>query len=192
MYYQVMKAGSDEIGWVWEEAGKQVRLKRIYLPGREKMTRKILRDFPAVGKRPRKISGGLDRLLVDLCLGKERHVDLSLLNLSGLTDFSARVLKETLGIPHGKVCTYSGLAARAGFPRAARAVGSVMANNPFPLAIPCHRVVRADGTPGQFGGGADMKKRLLGREGIPFDAAGRVPPAYRVAAGSPRRTPGRS
>lgn len=192
MFYQIMKAGSDEIGWVWEEAGKQVRLERIYLPVREKMTQKILRDFPAVGKRPRKISGGLDRLMVDLCLGKERRVDLSLLNLSGLTEFSARVLKETLGIPRGKVCTYSGLAARAGFPRAARAVGSVMAKNPFPLVIPCHRVIRADGTPGRFGGGADMKKRLLDREGIPFDAAGRVPPAYREAAGSPRRTPGRS
>lgn len=192
MFYQIMKAGSDEIGWVWEEAGKQVRLERIYLPGREKMTQKILRDFPAVGKRPRKISGGLDRLMVDLCLGKERRVDLSLLNLSGLTEFSARVLKETLDIPRGKVCTYSGLAARAGFPRAARAVGSVMAKNPFPLVIPCHRVIRADGTPGRFGGGADMKKRLLDREGIPFDAAGRVPPAYREAAGSPRRTPGRS
>jgi methylated-DNA-[protein]-cysteine S-methyltransferase len=192
MFYQIMKAGSDEIGWVWEEAGKQVRLERIYLPGREKMTQKILRDFPAVGKRPRKISGGLDRLMVDLCLGKERRVDLSLLNLSELTEFSARVLKETLDIPRGKVCTYSGLAARAGFPRAARAVGSVMAKNPFPLVIPCHRVIRADGTPGRFGGGADMKKRLLDREGIPFDAAGRVPPAYREAAGSPRRTPGRS
>jgi methylated-DNA-[protein]-cysteine S-methyltransferase len=109
-----------------------------------------------------------------------------------LTKFSARVLKETLGIPRGKVCAYSGLAERAGFPRAARAVGSVMANNPFPLAIPCHRVIRADGTTGHFGGGADMKKRLLEREGIPFDAAGRVPPAYRVALGSPRRANGRS
>jgi methylated-DNA-[protein]-cysteine S-methyltransferase len=192
MYYQIMKAGIDEIGWVWEEAGKQVRLERIYLPGREKMAQKILRDFPAVGKRPRKISGGLDRLMLDLCLGKERRVDLSLLNLSGLTEFSARVLKETYCIPRGKVCTYSGLAARAGFPRAARAVGSVMAKNPFPLAIPCHRVVRADGTPGRFGGGADMKKRLLGREGISFDTTGRVPPAYREEAGSPRRAPGRS
>ncbi|HOU56025.1 MAG TPA: MGMT family protein [Smithellaceae bacterium] len=192
MYYQILKAASDEIGWVWKGAGKQVRLERIYLPGREKMIQRILRDFPAVGKRPRKISGGLDRLMVDLCLGKERRVDLSLLNLSGLTKFSARVLKETLGIPRGKVCAYSGLAERAGFPRAARAVGSVMANNPFPLAIPCHRVIRADGTTGHFGGGADMKKRLLEREGIPFDAAGRVPPAYLVVVGSPRRANGRS
>lgn len=191
MYYQIMKAGSDEIGWVWGKTGKRIRLERIYLPGREKMVRRILRDFPAVGKKPRKISGGLDRLIVDLCLGKERRVDLSLLNLSGLTEFSTQVLKETLGIPHGKVCTYWGLAARAGFPRAARAVGSVMAKNPFPLVIPCHRVVRADGTPGRFGGGADMKKRLLSREGIPFDTAGRVPSAYREATESPRRVSGR-
>ena len=192
MYYQIMKAGSDEIGWVWEEAGTQVRLERIYLPGREKMIQRILRDFPAARKSAGGLSGSLAHLIGDLFLGKERRVDLSLLNLSGLTKFSARVLKETLGIPRGKVCAYSGLAERAGFPRAARAVGSVMANNPFPLAIPCHRVIRADGTTGHFGGGADMKKRLLEREGIPFDAAGRVPPAYLVVVGSPRRANGRS
>lgn len=192
MLYQIIKAGNDEIGWVWKDTGGQVRLERIYLPGREKMIQRILRDFPDVERRPRKIPGGLDRLIVDLCLGKERRVSLSLLNLSGLTEFSARVLKETVGIPRGKVCTYSGLALRAGFPRAARAVGSVMAKNPFPLVIPCHRVVRADGTAGHFGGGAGMKKRLLGREGIPFDAAGRVPPAYREVAGPQRRISGRS
>lgn len=192
MYYQILKAASDEIGWVWKGAGKQVRLERIYLPGREKMLQRILRDFPAACKSAGGLSGSLAHLIGDLCLGKERRVDLSLLNLSGLTKFSARVLKETLGIPRGKVCAYSGLAERAGFPRAARAVGSVMANNPFPLAIPCHRVIRADGTTGHFGGGADMKKRLLEREGIPFDAAGRVPPAYLVVVGSPRRANGRS
>jgi methylated-DNA-[protein]-cysteine S-methyltransferase len=184
MYYQILREGNDEIGWVWEEAGKQIRLARIYLPGRGKMIKRILRDFPAVGKKPRKISGGLDHLIVDLYLGKERRVDLSFLNLSMLTEFSTRVLKETLGIPRGKVCTYSGLAVRAGFSRAARAVGSALARNPFPLVIPCHRVIRADGSPGRFGGGADMKKRLLDREGILFDAGGRVPPAYREAAGT--------
>ncbi len=192
MFYQIIKTGHDEIGWVWEEAGKQSRLERIYLPGSEKMIQRILRDFPSVEKRPHKISGGLDRLMVDLYLGKECRVDLFLLNLDGLTEFSVRVLRQTHRIPRGKVCTYSGLAARAGFPRAARAVGSVMAKNPFPLVIPCHRVVRADGTPGRFGGGADMKKRLLEREGISLDAAGRVPSNYREAARSPRRATGRS
>ena len=192
MFYQIIKAGHDEIGLVWEDAGGKTQVECIYLPGREKMIQRILRDFPAVEKRPRKISGGLDRLITDLYLGKERRVDLSLLNLSGLTEFSVRVLRQTHRIPRGKVCTYSGLAAGAGFPRAARAAGSVMANNPFPLVIPCHRVIRTDGTTGRFGGGADMKKRLLEREGIPLDADGRVPLAYREAAGSPRRATGRS
>ena len=190
MFYQIIKVENDEIGWVWTAAGRQYRLERIYLPGRGKMIQRILRDFPAACKSPSGISGGLDRLISDLYQGIENRVDLSLIHLSGLTEFSVRVLKQTLLIPRGKVCTYSGLAARAGFPRAARAVGSVMAKNPFPLVIPCHRVIRADGTTGHFGGGAEMKKRLLEREGIPLDAAGRVPPAYREAAGSPRRHPG--
>ncbi|MDD4242001.1 MAG: MGMT family protein, partial [Smithellaceae bacterium] len=70
--------------------------------------------------------------------------------------------------------TYSGLAKRAGHPGAARAVGTVMANNPFPIIVPCHRVVRADGSIGRFGGGSAMKKELLEKEGVLFDARGRV------------------
>lgn len=190
MFYQIIKAANDEIGLVWEDAGGKTQVERIYLPGREKMVTRILRDFPAAEKKPRGNPAGLPHLIVDLYYGKKRRVDLSFLNLSGLTLFSAKVLQQAFQIPRGNVCTYSSLAARAGFPRAARAAGSVMANNPFPLVIPCHRVIRADGTTGQFGGGAGLKKRLLGREGVLFDAKGRVPSEYRESAKPPRRSAG--
>ena len=101
--------------------------------------------------------------------------DLKLLNWSGLSDFSAMVLKQTFKIPRGKVATYSGLAAKAGAPGAARAVGTVMAHNPFPIVIPCHRVVRAGGFVGEFGGGSRMKKQLLEKEGLILDSQERVP-----------------
>jgi len=176
MFYQIIKVGKDEIGLVWDEAGKKVRVEYIYLPGgKEKMTNRIVRDFPAIHKTQRAISKNVDQLITDLYNGKKKNFELSLLNLSRLTDFSAKVLKQAYKIPRGKVATYSGLAAKVGNPRASRAVGTALANNPFPILIPCHRVVRADGRLGQFGGGSDMKKQLLEREGIIIDPQGVVP-----------------
>ena len=176
MFYEIIKVGKDEIGLVWDEAGKKIRVEYVYLPGdKEKMTSRIVRDFPAVHKTQRAISKDINQLIADLYKGQKRKFDLSLLNLSKLTDFSARVLKQAYKIPPGKVATYSGLAAKVRNPRAARAVGTVLANNPFPILIPCHRVVRADGRLGQFGGGSDMKKQLLEKEGIIIDPQGVVP-----------------
>lgn len=175
MFYEIIKVGKDEIGLVWDEAGKKIRVEYVYLPGdKEKMTSRIVRDFPAVHKTQRAISKDINQLIADLYKGQKRKFDLSLLNLSKLTDFSARVLKQAYKIPSGKVATYSGLAAKVRNPRAARAVGTVLANNPFPILIPCHRVVRADGRLGQFGGGSDMKKQLLEKEGIIIDPQGVV------------------
>ena len=62
--------------------------------------------------------------------------------------------------------SYGELARRLGRPRAARAVGQALAANPVPLMVPCHRVIRADGSPGGFGGGLDLKRRLLELEGV--------------------------
>jgi methylated-DNA-[protein]-cysteine S-methyltransferase len=176
MFYQLIKVGKEEIGMVWSNAEGKQWVESIYLPGgQETMKNRIVRDFPAIHMKPRAIPDGIDRLIADLYNGKKQHFDLSRLNLSRLTKFSASVLKLTFKIPRGKVDTYSGLAAKAGSPRAARAVGSVMAKNPFPIVIPCHRVVRSDGRPGQFGGGSNMKKQLLAKEGIVLNARGIVP-----------------
>lgn len=79
----------------------------------------------------------------------------------GFTDFQLRVLEEILKIPFGKVRTYSWIAKRAGFPGAARAVGSVLRKNPYPLLIPCHRVVKSDGALGRYSGGKGVKRKLI-------------------------------
>ncbi len=70
-------------------------------------------------------------------------------------------------VPLGEVRPYAWFAREAGSPKASRAVGTVMANNPVPLLIPCHRVVRNDGTTGQYAFGAEKKVGLLEREGVP-------------------------
>jgi methylated-DNA-[protein]-cysteine S-methyltransferase len=82
-----------------------------------------------------------------------------------LSPFTRQVLEELSRVPLGQKRTYGQLAAAIGAPKAARAVGRVMASNPFPLLFPCHRVVGADGTLTGFGPGLDMKQYLLTREG---------------------------
>ncbi len=95
---------------------------------------------------------------------------LDLLDLSGLTPFAMKLLCELRGkVTRGRTVSYGELAGLAGFPGAARAVGSALARNPFPLFFPCHRVLRSDGTPGGFwgrtdSGAADFKRRLLEAE----------------------------
>jgi methylated-DNA-[protein]-cysteine S-methyltransferase len=70
-----------------------------------------------------------------------------------LSDFARKVHQALAEVPYGQVVTYGELAAKVGSPMAARAVGRVMSSNPFPLIVPCHRVVNADGSIGQYSAG---------------------------------------
>lgn len=83
------------------------------------------------------------------------------LDLNGVPEFSCKVWNKLRALPRGQTISYAALARRAGSPKAARAVGTAMATNPVPLIVPCHRVVRSDGSLGGFGGGLPMKRRLL-------------------------------
>ena len=91
-------------------------------------------------------------------------------DLEGLTSFSRKVLLLLRQVPPSMVISYGALAARAGSPRAARAVGAILARNPLPIILPCHRVIAADGTLGGFSGGRRdaalrLKDSLLRYEG---------------------------
>jgi O-6-methylguanine DNA methyltransferase len=96
-------------------------------------------------------------------------------DFSGTTPFQRRVLEVVKGIPRGEVRPYAWVAREAGSPKASRAVGTVMANNPVPLLVPCHRVVRNDGTTGQYAFGAEEKVGLLEGEGVPVDELAGTP-----------------
>jgi O-6-methylguanine DNA methyltransferase len=89
-------------------------------------------------------------------------VDLDAL---GLGTFERRVYEALMRVPAGATISYGELAEAAGYPRAARAVGNAMAANPIPLVIPCHRVIRADGSMGNYGCDPTWKERLLRHEG---------------------------
>jgi methylated-DNA-[protein]-cysteine S-methyltransferase len=78
--------------------------------------------------------------------------------------FMLQARQGIAAIPYGETRTYADLARAAGNERAVRAAGSACSRNPIPLVVPCHRVVRSDGTPGLYAGGVEMKKRLLDLE----------------------------
>jgi len=93
------------------------------------------------------------------------------LDLRGRTTFEIAVWMKALEIPHGEVRPYGWIAAEIGRPRAVRAVGTALARNPVPLVVPCHRVVRSDGTIGRYSlGGPDAKRTILASEGLDPEA----------------------
>lgn len=106
-----------------------------------------------------------DQVLAYLA-GELREFDLPL-DWQLIGGFHREVLKEVFKIPYGETRSYAEVAESAGRPRAARAAGTALARNPITLIIPCHRVIRSDGTTGCYGGGAAgtaMKQHLLDLE----------------------------
>jgi O-6-methylguanine DNA methyltransferase len=85
-------------------------------------------------------------------------------DLTRVGTFQGRVLAAAARVPFGEVASYAALARAVGHPRAARAVGNALAANPVPLFVPCHRVIRGDGTWGHYALGASLKTRLLALE----------------------------
>lgn len=95
--------------------------------------------------------------------GSRRTFDLPL-DLRLARGFRRTVLDRLVAIAYGATASYAAVAAAAGSPAAVRAVGTACATNPVPVVVPCHRVVRSDGNPGQYLGGTDVKRALLALE----------------------------
>jgi O-6-methylguanine DNA methyltransferase len=87
-------------------------------------------------------------------------------DLRALSDFEQAVLRKALDIPRGELRPYAWIAREIGRPKAVRAVGSALGRNPVPVLIPCHRVVRSDGTVGNYAFGTRMKRQLLEAEQV--------------------------
>lgn len=110
------------------------------------------------------------RQLDEYFAGERRSFDLEI-DLRPAREFGRTVLGELARVPYGELTTYGTLASRAGHPRAARAVGTVMNRNPVPIVLPCHRVVGSTGSLVGYGGGLDRKRALLELEGALLPAA---------------------
>jgi methylated-DNA-[protein]-cysteine S-methyltransferase len=76
------------------------------------------------------------------------------------------VYRKLLEVPEGRVTTYSELGRAVGLRNGQRAIGTIMAKNPFPGVVPCHRVVKSDGRVGGYAYGTEVKEKMLSREGV--------------------------
>ena len=157
---------------LWEQRGRRPVVVRIQLP---RLNCAAGRKKPGKSAAPAACAEitRLARTIAAELAGRKTRPPLQLLALTALPAFHQAVLRAARRIPRGQVRTYGQIATQLGKPGAARAVGNALAANPFPLAIPCHRVVRAGGRLGGFGGGHALKRALLAREGVYFDPTGR-------------------
>lgn len=134
---------------------------------KEAIESRMLSDIPNA-QRSKKEFSVLEKRIQDYY--KSKPVDFSdvAVCLEGLSEFQQHVLSALRHVTYGKIVTYGQLAQLSGNPKAARAIGSVMAANPLPLIIPCHRVIKADGTIGHFSapGGTNTKIRMLELEKV--------------------------
>lgn len=126
----------------------------LYLPGQ---------GVPAIMTRETPLLAEGKRQLLEYFGGTRREFDLPL-NPRG-TPFREKVWKALLDIPYGETITYGQLAGRIGNPKAVRAVGQANHFNPISILIPCHRVVGANGALTGYGGGMELKQKLLELEG---------------------------
>lgn len=90
------------------------------------------------------------------------------------TDFEKTIWNKIKSIPHGKISTYALVARAVGKPKSARAVGNALNKNPYSPQVPCHRVVKSDGTLGGFAGGTIRKREILEKEGVQSYKAGKM------------------
>ncbi len=126
----------------------------------------VVRGLSMTSKKPAKKPAGSKIIRSIEAYFKNGNGDFSgyRFDLEGMTPFQRSVLDAIAKIPAGETMTYGEVAAAAGKPGAARAVGNVMAHNPIPLMLPCHRVVASNGL-GGFTGGLEVKRKLLKLEG---------------------------
>ena len=134
-------------------AGEGDAISRLYLPGLP-LPRLASRETPLLAR-------GREELLEYLA-GARRDFDLPLAPQG--TPFQQRVWAALREIPYGQTRSYAQLAALAGHGGACRAAGTANGKNPLPILIPCHRVIRADGAPGGYAPGPEIKKFLLNLE----------------------------
>jgi len=159
--HAVFETALGPCGIAWTEAG----ISRVALP--EESARQLEHGLPGVAGDPppavREVMHGIVRLLA----GQPETFAVLPLDTAGVADFNQRVYQITRSIPPGQTLCYGDVAARLGRPGAARAVGRALGENPWPIVVPCHRVVAADGSMHGFSapGGLATKRRMLQLEG---------------------------
>ena len=159
------------LGWIGLVLSPRgLRATTLPRPRRDVTLREVA-EMGATEPAPEAEAAAASRLVRNLAEGRPADpaglIDWNSLSANGrsATGFRRAVLEEALRIPRGETRSYGWLAERVGRPRAARAVGRVMATNPLPIVVPCHRVIGSDGSLRGYGAGLPMKAALLRAEG---------------------------
>lgn len=169
VFYQLIPSALGKIGILWVQKNTAPLIMHIILPQKDiPITETISKNCPGALEQSHEKLKKFCLQIQNFLEGSPVSFSLEFMDMTLCYDFQKKVLLETRQIPRGKVISYGRLADRILAPGAARAVGSALARNPFPLIIPCHRVVKSTGYLGNFGGGSEMKKFLLQMEGVPF------------------------
>lgn len=141
----------------WGVEGTEELVTAVYLPRQ--------RRDATIGTAPRAVKDAAEQL-AEYFEGRRRHFEVALAPVAA-TSFQHAVWAALAAIPYGEVRTYGDVAASVDRPRAFRAVGNANHANPYPLFVPCHRVVATTGL-GGYGGGDEAKRFLLALEGVVY------------------------
>lgn len=174
-YYILLPSPLGMVGIVWKTGDKEPKICRIFLPALHPSVEALIQSsYPGIPLLSCRPIAAIAKRILRFLEGEDVSFGLDAITLERCPPFQQRVLLSESKIPRGFVSTYGRIAEHLGCPLSARAVGQALANNPFPIIIPCHRAIRSNGNPGGFQGGQEMKRALLAREGIQFSPSGRV------------------
>jgi methylated-DNA-[protein]-cysteine S-methyltransferase len=164
-----------DVAVLWSVYKGEPKATRILLSNPGTPTARTLKEFfPGLRDSSCKEIDALAGRIEAFLNGEDILFSLDAVRFDLCSPFQQKVLLAEHAIPRGRVSSYRLIAKHLGNGNGARAVGTALAHNPFPLVIPCHRAVCSDRSLGGYQGGLEMKRTLLEKEGILFDNAGRV------------------
>lgn len=170
--FALFETAIGKCGIAWGDSG----VAGVQLPeaGDSETRARMLNRFPAAGEAapPLEVQRAVDQI-VALLRGEASDLAAIALDMEGVPEFHRRVYDAARNIPPGKTLSYGEIARQVGAPGAARAVGQALGRNPFPIVVPCHRVLAAGGKIGGFSaqGGVVTKRRMLAIEGARLNGA---------------------
>ncbi|MFX0042435.1 MAG: methylated-DNA--[protein]-cysteine S-methyltransferase [Candidatus Hodarchaeota archaeon] len=175
LFYTTFSSPFDTFTIIWKEIGSNIQLQRIFLsdPG-IKSEVKALDSFKQIKFGSSSSIKLLGEKIQRFLNGEIIDFNLKLLDFNQCFKSQKKVLLAEYAIPRGWVSTYERIADKIGIHNGARVVGNALAKNPFPIIIPCHRVIKTNGDLGGYQGGLNMKRKLLELEGIAFTEGGKV------------------
>jgi methylated-DNA-[protein]-cysteine S-methyltransferase len=159
---------------VWWKAPSVPRVRQVFLCGNKPAAETVRKKYSEAQPATAQEIDHIVRRIRDFLEGKDIVFDLAPVAMEVCGEFQRKILLAEYAIPRGWVSTYGRLARHTGTEGGGRAAGRALAENPFPILIPCHRAIRADGGLGGYQGGTEMKRTLLEMEGMAFASGNRV------------------